>query len=749
MLREKTVLAGWLFETARYAAANALKAQARRARREKRRIAMDTPLEHEDPRREGREEADWEKISPALDGALAALGAADRDAVLLRYMQGKSHQDVAGVLGISAEAARKRIDRALDKLRGYLMRGGVTLSAAGLGTLLATHSATAAPAGLSTSIVASLGAAGAAASAAAAAPPAIAKGTLAIFAWAKAHAVACGLAAVITTATSVVAVQKLAEAQSRGAAPALAQPIAQPAPAPGDGAPGAKEFDLEGVIQTPDGNPAAGAEVYVAMPESQEERTRMRLLQARIQAGQRPRPDEWNRRDHPPVEVYSAPWPQAAQATDRNGRFAYGGVREPWVLVARHSKGFIQVTHEEFKEARGQLVLEAWGRVEGRLMVGDKPQAGQKVHLFRSGSQHEWEAMQVRHFRQTTTDPDGNFIFEDVVPGDSWLAWEPTGKRLRRIRHTLVEVAAGKPTVQDIGGTGRPVIGRAALVPTNAPDVKLSWDMNARNQQASAMYSRFEGTRLGGFKPPPDFERMTPAQQMKLRRQWEKTPEGRKSLRYAWGEDFDINPDGTFRIDDLEPGQYNLQLRILRTENGFGEDLVECYPTITVPPLPEGVKRLDEPVDIGVIAVKLKERTEPGKPAPDFTATTIDGKRLKLADFKGRYVVLKWWWSWTEMDVEAPAMRKAHAAMEEDPKKEWVLINVAFDQQVETTKKRAADHQLPGIHCHVKGQDKFPRGYLGSPSTLCIIGPDGKVLRRNIQTYQAETEVAKINLEKQ
>src|SRR5687768_3957684 len=91
-LPEKTVLAGWLYETARYAAANALKAQARRSRRESRRIAMDMPRQVEDSRQADRDEADWEKISPVLDGALAALGPADRAAVLLRYMQGKSHQ---------------------------------------------------------------------------------------------------------------------------------------------------------------------------------------------------------------------------------------------------------------------------------------------------------------------------------------------------------------------------------------------------------------------------------------------------------------------------------------------------------------------------------------------------------------------------------------------------------------------------------------------------------------------------------
>ena len=242
---------------------------------------------------------------------------------------------------------------------------------------------------------------------------------------------------------------------------------------------------------------------------------------------------------------------------------------------------------------------------------------------------------------------------------------------------------------------------------------------------------------------------MSPAEQVKLRREWEKTPEGRKRMRHMWSEEFDINPDGTFRIDDLMPGKYAIQLRLFRTENGFGEDLVECDKEFTVPELPPGVTRLDEPLDIGTVPVKLKERTEPGKPAPDFTVTTLDGKPLKLSDYKGKFVFLKWWWQWSEMDVDAPAIRKAYEAMQKDPNKNWVLITIGFDQELQTSRKRVADHRIPGIHCHVPNQDKFPRAYMGSPSTICIVGPDGNVISRNLQVLQAETEVAKIMLERQ
>ena len=753
-LPAKTVLAGWLFNTARYAAANALKEQARRARREARKVEMDTPRQIDDPRKQELEAADWERVSPMLDGALSALGPTDRDAVLLRYMQEKSHEEVGNALGITAEAARKRIDRALEKLRGYFVRGGVTMSVAALATLLSTQATVAAPVGLSGTIAASVGAAAGGAAAVAGgsvAAPSIAKGALSMMAWAKAKVVACvvGAAVVAGTTTTVVVKQQLARApKNTPVAQVVAQPVTAQVPAPAKPAPAAQEqqgIQIEGVIKAPDETPASGAEVFVAMPESPEARSRMRLIQARIQAGDQVARNEWPKPSA--VNVYDGKWPDATQVADGSGQFSYGGLREPWILVVRHPSGYIELTHDEFKEVKGQVWLRPWGRVEGRLLVGDKPQAGQKVTLSRTGSREEWDRMQIRHHREIKTDADGKFVFENVAPGDSWLAWQPNGRRLRVLRHTLAEVEPGKTLLQDIGGKGRPVVGRAALVPTNAPDVKLTWDTDGRKQNASASYHRVEATRRDGFVIPPGYERMSDVEKVKLRRAWEKTPQGRKYLRVMWGEDFDINPDGTFRIDDLEPGRYGVQLRILRNENSFGEDLVECSTEFTVPELPAGATRMDEPLDVGTVPVKLIPRTEPGKPAPEFAATTLDGKPIKLSDYKGKYVLVKWWWSWTEMDVEAPAMRKAHEAMQRVGN--WELITVALDDELETAKKRLRDHPMPGIHCHVAGQDKFPRPYMGSPSTICIIGPDGNVVARNVQTLQAETEIAKIMLERQ
>jgi hypothetical protein len=185
---------------------------------------------------------------------------------------------------------------------------------------------------------------------------------------------------------------------------------------------------------------------------------------------------------------------------------------------------------------------------------------------------------------------------------------------------------------------------------------------------------------------------------------------------------------------------------VFANENGFGEDVVDCEKEFTVPELPPGVTRLDEPLDIGMVPVKLKPRALVGTVAPDFEVTTIDGKPLRLSDYRGKYVLLRWWWGWSELDVDVPALKKAWETMQKEG--DWALITVGFDKEIETTKKRAAEHQIPGIHCRIEDYKLFPAAYLGSPSQMIIIGPDGKVLARNIQGVQAETAVARVLLEK-
>ncbi|MEI7940611.1 MAG: sigma factor-like helix-turn-helix DNA-binding protein, partial [Verrucomicrobiota bacterium] len=97
---------------------------------------------------------EWEQVAPYLDESLNQLNPADRDALVLRFLKQQDLRAVGAALGISNDAAQNRVDRALEKLHALLKHRGATLSAAALGTALATEAVTAAPAGLAGSVAA-------------------------------------------------------------------------------------------------------------------------------------------------------------------------------------------------------------------------------------------------------------------------------------------------------------------------------------------------------------------------------------------------------------------------------------------------------------------------------------------------------------------------------------------------------------------------------------------------------------------
>ncbi len=139
-LAARPVLSGWLHRTAHNLASTAVRAEVRRRKREQEAMRMISISNSREP--------DWQDIQPVLDDGLARLGDADRDALLLRYFERKTAGEVAERLGLSEEAAQKRVARAVEKLRVFLGKRGVTVTGAGLVAVLAGHSGEAAPAGL-------------------------------------------------------------------------------------------------------------------------------------------------------------------------------------------------------------------------------------------------------------------------------------------------------------------------------------------------------------------------------------------------------------------------------------------------------------------------------------------------------------------------------------------------------------------------------------------------------------------------
>ncbi|HEY3762505.1 MAG TPA: sigma-70 family RNA polymerase sigma factor [Verrucomicrobiae bacterium] len=132
-LGHRTILPGWLYQTVRLVSANWQRAEMRRVRREQE-VFMQSTLE------ESAHDALWPELRPQLDEAMSALGALERDAIVLRYFQNKSMAEVGQLLGLAENTAQKRVGRALEKMRTFFAKRGVDSTAASIAEAISGHS---------------------------------------------------------------------------------------------------------------------------------------------------------------------------------------------------------------------------------------------------------------------------------------------------------------------------------------------------------------------------------------------------------------------------------------------------------------------------------------------------------------------------------------------------------------------------------------------------------------------------------
>lgn len=186
-LRGRVVLAGWLYETTRFTAMKFVRTRARRAAREKEAQSMLTDSNAEDL---------WQRLEPLLEEAMTRLSEKERSLIALHFFENKTHAETAAALGIAEWATRKRVARAVEKLRAFFGRRGVVVPAAVLAAAISANSVRSAPAALAKTVTVAALAKGAAVSAS---TLTLIKG-LNIMTWTKTKAVVVvGVAVVLMT----------------------------------------------------------------------------------------------------------------------------------------------------------------------------------------------------------------------------------------------------------------------------------------------------------------------------------------------------------------------------------------------------------------------------------------------------------------------------------------------------------------------------------------------------------------------
>lgn len=201
-LRAGTVLTGWIYETTRLAALQFLRTKARRHQHEQE-AQMQSTLENQI--------ADdvWQQLRPLLEEAMSRLNEKERTLLALKYFENRSGSESAALLGVGEWAARKRSERALEKLRKYFSRHGVHSTTGVIARAISANSIQAAPAALAKSVALAAVTKGAAASGS---TLTLVKGALKLMAWTKAKTAAVVFVGVLLAAgTTTITVKEIQE----------------------------------------------------------------------------------------------------------------------------------------------------------------------------------------------------------------------------------------------------------------------------------------------------------------------------------------------------------------------------------------------------------------------------------------------------------------------------------------------------------------------------------------------------------
>jgi peroxiredoxin len=456
-----------------------------------------------------------------------------------------------------------------------------------------------------------------------------------------------------------------------------------------------KAAPISGIVRGPDGQPLARAQVGVADIGSSAQLSYYWLMRSETES------------------------PSMRSETDGNGRYSIPlGDRKAWIVVV-HKAGFALRSPDQLA-ASTEITLVPWGRIEGVVKIGTRGAPSHRVWVGLNGRGFDGV---VEH--TTRTDQDGRFKIDYVAPGRLAIGRQVSDARGsgRTLSNSVdVEVAPGQTVRVEIGGTGRPLIGRFAL-----PEGAVITDLDAGHARLRS--------RPPALRMPADFVNFTDEQWSAWWDVFQASPEGRAYLEGDRQFAVAIRPDGVFRIEDVPSGRYVLSLTYRAS---VGDDslrrLAFARADVEVPEIAGG--RSDEPLNIGTIPLEAFpfRDLDVGARVPDIIRDTAGGRMLDLAAMRGKAVLLAFWstrWSMASL----PHLKSTYDTFRRDPR--FVMIGLNEDFAPEAMKWCVARHNLAWEQRYLGSSDDpnpiaAAFGVRFLPAVF-LIGPDGRLFAKDLE----------------
>jgi len=200
------------------------------------------------------------------------------------------------------------------------------------------------------------------------------------------------------------------------------------------------------------------------------------------------------------------------------------------------------------------------------------------------------------------TDAEGKFAFPTIPPGEYRVAHMESGPAAGESQSATAVVRVGDTTTILLGGRGRPVIGRLAASGADSP---VDWK-NARGTITLKVPEvlRPESGDRAGFHA------------------WSQTEEAKKWARAQHSHPVAIAADGSFRVEDVEPGTYvlNVTLRIPNPAQPVGPSRsFQITKEFVIGEMAGG--RSDTPQDLGTLTIQITSAS--GKSGTSHTLTNF------------------------------------------------------------------------------------------------------------------------------